>query len=147
MTVDGELLGRDSFEPLIPHSGSMCLLDRVVAWKEDMLWAESSTHLRADNPLRQDGRIRAVHAIEYGAQGMAVHGGLLARATGEPLQGGYLAAIREARFHCRYLHDLDEPLSVSVWREYAQAGNLIYRFEVVAGLSPVADGKAIVVAT
>ncbi len=64
---------------LIPHQGAMCLLDRVVEWDKDRVLLATATHRAADNPLRLDGRLRAVHLCEYGAQAMAVHGGLSAQ--------------------------------------------------------------------
>lgn len=138
---------RAEFEPWIPHAGAMCLLDRVLSWDETRLEAETDSHRLADNPLRRDGRLAALHALEYGAQGMAVHGGLLARADDAAVEGGFLAAGRGVRFHVARLDDLPAPLTIAVEREFAQAGNLIYQFRVTAGTTAVADGQAIVVAT
>jgi predicted hotdog family 3-hydroxylacyl-ACP dehydratase len=52
------------WQALIPHQGTMCLLDEVVAWDADAIHARSRSHSRADNPLRSDGRLRAVHLPE-----------------------------------------------------------------------------------
>ena len=60
----------------------MCLLDGVLAWDEKTIHAISDGHARADNPLRGEHGLHTVHLAEYGAQAMAVHGALLARADG-----------------------------------------------------------------
>ena len=72
----------------------MCLLDEIVAWDENAIHARSRSHQRTDNPLRSDDCLRAVHLCEYGAQAMAVHGGLLARAAGGSAAPGFLVSLR-----------------------------------------------------
>lgn len=139
------LIGRDELETLVPHSGDMCLLDGVVAWSETAVTCVSETHRAFDNPLRCDGRLAAVHALEYGAQAMAVHGGLLARRRGEPTGGGYLAALRNAVLHVPRLDNLDTALTVHAERLMADRGNLMYRFTIHAGERPVAEARATVV--
>ena len=70
-----------SIAALIPHQGSMCLLERIVDWDERAsCWRR--TAIAPDNPLRVEDKLRAIHLCEYGAQAMAVHGALppLARA-------------------------------------------------------------------
>jgi len=64
---------------LVPHAGRMCLLQRVLDWDESTVRLATATHRDPANPLRSDGRLRAIHLCEYGAQAMAVHGGLRAR--------------------------------------------------------------------
>lgn len=141
------VIERGEFEPLIPHAGGMCLLDRVLSWDERCLRAEADSHRAPDHPLRRDGRLHAVHALEYGAQGMAVHGGVLARAAGEAVGDGFLAAGRDVVFHVAFLDGLTSPLTIEVEREFAQAGSLIYQFRITAADEPVADGLAVVMAS
>ncbi|MGH8502676.1 MAG: hypothetical protein ACREVE_09435, partial [Gammaproteobacteria bacterium] len=73
---------KDAIRALIPHAGTMCLLDAVLEWDDESIHCTSETHRAADNPLRREGRLSALHAFEYGAQAVAVHGGLRARAAG-----------------------------------------------------------------
>src|SRR5437762_13790353 len=82
---------------LIPHSGSMCLLDSVTQWDDRSIVCVTNTHRDPANPLRRAGRLSALHAFEYGAQAAAVHGGLRARSAGATAPPGYLAALRNAR--------------------------------------------------
>ena len=67
---------------LIPHQGAMSLLDQIVSWDESNIVATAATHRSTEHPLRDHGRLRAVHLCEYGAQAAALHGGLIARAAG-----------------------------------------------------------------
>ena len=97
---------------LIPHAGSMCLLERVVEWTPERVMLATATHRSHDNPLRSDGRLRAVHLCEYGAQAMAVHGGLVARAAGETAQPGLLVSLRDVRLLVEYIDDLPGELVV-----------------------------------
>ena len=82
------MLERSEIAALIPHSGSMCLVDRVLSWGDDMIRCSSDSHHRSDHPLRRNGRLGAVHLVEYAVQAMAIHGALLARQRGESLTGG-----------------------------------------------------------
>ena len=80
-------------EDLIPHKGSMCLWQHVESFDDDQVTLSTHSHKDTDNPLRSEGELRAIHLCEYGAQAMAVHGGLLTRAGGEARKG-YLVALR-----------------------------------------------------
>ena len=46
------MLPKNDWAHLIPHAGTMCLLDAVLAWDERTIHATSAGHARADNPLR-----------------------------------------------------------------------------------------------
>ncbi len=139
-------LDRKDFAPLIPHRGAMCLLDRVLHWDEGGLVATSDSHRCPHNPLRRGGALSAVHAFEYAAQAMAVHGGLRSARGGDRLPGGFLAAVRNVHLHVPRLDTLAGRLRIEVAEQYAQAGNMIYRFQVRSDQGAVADGTAVVVA-
>lgn len=61
---------------LIPHAGSMCLLQHVIEHDDTSIRCETRSHLDAYNPLRYKGRLSSLCAIEYAAQAMALHGAL-----------------------------------------------------------------------
>lgn len=136
---------RDELCSLIPHAGSMCLLDSVKQWDEDGIVCTAVSHRDPDNPLRSNGALGAVHALEYGAQAMAVHGGLLARARGERAPPGYLAALRDAQLHVERLDTLQAALRVEASCVMADAGNLIYAIRVSAADTAVASARATVI--
>lgn len=140
------MLDRSDWELLIPHRGSMCLLDGVVAWDEAHIHARSAGHARADNPLRRDGRLHALHACEYGAQAMAVHGGLLARAAGATAAPGFLVSLRGVELLCEHLHDLPGSIDVHGERLLAGAQSWQYAFRIEHEGRLVARGRAAVMA-
>lgn len=141
------ILDQESIRALVPHSGSMCLIERVLAWDDAQILCETNTHRAPGHPLAEGGRLAAIHAVEYGAQAMAIHGGLLARAAGEaPGQGGYVAAIRGAKIHRQALHDLDHPLRIHASRLAGEGGSFIYAIRVEAGGEPVAEARVTVMA-
>lgn len=138
------MLGRDALQALIPHQGTMCLLDGVDDWDAQRIVCRTRSHQRDDNPLRAHGRLRAVHLCEYGAQAMAVHGGLLAQAAGELAQPGLLVSLRGVALRCRYIDHLLEELSVEAEQLLAAAGSWQYRFSVRHGGGELASGRAAV---
>ena len=72
------MLDRTAIAARIPHQGDMCLLDTVRDWNASIIQCTASSHRRADNPLRNDAQLGIAAGIEYAAQAMALHGGLLA---------------------------------------------------------------------
>lgn len=132
---------------LIPHAGRMCLLDGVQSWDAQRIVCFSRSHLAPDNPLREDGALAAVHALEYGAQAMAVHGGLLAAEAGDALRHGVLAGLREVRLRTDRLDQGDQTLWVEAQRLLASGDSFLYRFEVRLGDEVVASARATVIAS
>ena len=126
---------------LIPHSGAMCLLDGVTEWDDQSIVCTSKTHNDPANPLRRGGRVSAVHAFEYAAQAVAVHGGLRARSAGATAPPGYLAALRNAHLHVTRLDDVTSPLQVCAYRLFGDAANTVYECRVSGGDVLLADGR------
>ena len=130
---------------LIPHTGSICLLEQIASWDQQQVVCSTFTHRSLKNPLRSSGQLSAIHAIEYGAQAVAVHGGLLAHARGEAIQPGCLAALRQIKLHQSRLDEIESALTVEATQLLCDAGNLIYSFAVKAADQPIADGRVVVV--
>ncbi len=140
------MLGRDAILALIPHQGAMCLLDRVVEWDRDRIVLATSTHRASDNPLRLDGRLRAVHLCEYGAQAMAVHGGLSAQADGKAARPGFLVSLRDVKLNVDFIDQLDGELLLSAQRLLESAGSWQYSFEATHAGETIATGRAAIMA-
>lgn len=138
------MLPKSDWQALIPHQGSMCLLDGVLAWDEAQIHACSGSHARIDNPLRRDGRLQALHLCEYGAQAMAVHGGLLARAAGGRAAPGLLVSLRAVQLDCEFVDDLAGLLDVHAERLLATAESWQYAFRVLHAGRCLASGRAAV---
>lgn len=140
-----ESINKEEIRALIPHSGLMCLLDKVTQWDDRSIVCISNTHRDAANPLRRDGRLSAVHAFEYGAQAAAVHGGLRAREEGATAPPGYLAALRDARLYVERLDDLDAPLEIMATRLFGDRANTVYECRISAEDTLLAEGRITIV--
>jgi predicted hotdog family 3-hydroxylacyl-ACP dehydratase len=136
VTVD-----KSEIRTLIPHAGTMCLLDSVLDWNDESIVCLTATHRHPDNPLRRNGRLSAVHALEYGAQAAAVHGGLRARAAGATAPACYLAAVRDAHLYVSCLDNVATPLKVRAKRLFGEAGNTVYECAISASDQVVAEGR------
>src|SRR5699024_10002021 len=124
-------LNRDRIKALIPHAGAMCLIDSVVAWDVTHIHCRSSSHRSTAHPLRQDGRLDAIHMVEYAAQSAAIHAGLLADGSGAARPaGGVLAGLRNVRMADVDLAAVTTALDIESQRRMGGAGGLIYGFEV-----------------
>jgi predicted hotdog family 3-hydroxylacyl-ACP dehydratase len=142
-------LNRAWIESRIPHRGRMCLLDEVIAWSDARVSCRSSTHREADNPLRAHGRLGIACGIEYAAQAMAVHGALVAASSGAPAAGapvaGFLAAVRDVRFHSLRLDDVPGDLICDAVRMAGDATTALYEFELRSEAALLLRGRATVV--
>ena len=114
---------------LVPHAGTMVLLDRVEAWDADAVHCRARSHLDPANPLRHAGRLSACCGLEYALQAAAVHGALLAGGAAQP--AGYVAALRGVALHVPWLDDpAHGELHVHARREHGEAGGMLYGLEV-----------------
>lgn len=138
------MLAKSEWARLIPHQGTMCLLDNVVAWTAESIHARTDSHRRADNPLRSGGLLRAVHLCEYGAQSMAVHGALSAREAGSAAAPGFLVSLRGVSLALARIDDLDGPLDVFGERLLGSETSWQYAFRVEHAGAEIASGRAAV---
>jgi len=128
----------------IPHSGAMCLLDAVVRWDDETIECVATSHRDRHNPLRMNDRLDAVCGIEYAAQAMAVHGAVLAAASGRP-RVGFLASLRNVETHVARLDTLDAPLAVTAERVSGDIDTILYRFAVRCRARTLLEGRAAVI--
>ena len=138
------ILAKESWQHLIPHRDTMCLLDAVVEWDEQKIHATSASHRRADNPLRSDSVLRSVHLCEYAAQAMAVHGGLLAQRDGNIAAPGFLVSLRAVKLHVARIDDLVDALDVHAEKLLDGGGSWQYAFRVEHAGALLAEGRAAV---
>jgi len=140
-----QTLDRDGIARRIPHSGSMCLLDRLEAWDADAIHCTTASHAQAENPLRTASGLMAPNLIEYAAQAMALHGGLLAPEGAEP-SAGFLASARNVRFAVARFDDVAGELHVHAQRLSGDVRQVLYAFAVNdAQGQALAEGRAVVV--
>jgi len=77
---------------LIPHSGKMVLLDRIISCDNNSLSAELV--VRNDGFPGNDKTVPAWVGIEYMAQAVAAYAGVIAKRAGEPIKLGFLLGTR-----------------------------------------------------
>jgi len=134
-------LDKNDICALIPHQGAMCMLDEVLSWDATRIVCASRSHLSSDNPLRSEGRLRAVCGVEYAAQAMALHGALL---SAGPIAAGYLVSVRNLKLNVSYLDDQDESLTVDATRLMGGAEGLVYEFTVSTRRDTLLSGRVTV---
>jgi predicted hotdog family 3-hydroxylacyl-ACP dehydratase len=78
---------------LLPHSGRMVLLDRVICVDEESLCAEVC--IRPDSLFCVHGGVGAWVGLEYMAQAIGAYAGYTARLRGEPVKIGFLLGTRQ----------------------------------------------------
>ena len=139
-------LGREDIAALIPHRGAMCLLERVLEWDARHIVLATRTHAAPDNPLKLGGRLRAIHACEYGAQAAAAHGGLLARAASGAGAAGMIVTLRAVRLSPGDLHELPGELIVEAEQLLGGAEGWQYAFYLRHAGSVLASGRVTVMA-
>jgi len=134
---------RDELAALIPHAGTMCLLDGVLSWDRNRIRCTARSHRAADNPLRHAGRLAVLCGVEYASQAMAVHGGLIA--DGVRPAAGYLASLRDLSCHVARLDDIAEDLVIDAENLTGEGSRVIYAFSITAGDRELLSGRAAVV--
>ena len=96
---------------LIPHSGNMVFLDRLISADANSLTAELV--VRGDGLLGNDKTVPAWAGIEYMAQTIAAYAGLIAKQQGEAIKLGFLVGTRH--YHSNVAEfSVGSTLSVSV---------------------------------
>ena len=142
--IQGNVIGLAEILSLIPHQGAMCLWDEVLAWDARTIRLRAHNHRDPTHPLRTSDRLRAVHLCEYGAQAMAVHGGLRAREAGGVAKPGLLVALRGVELHVARIDDLPGPLDCVAEVLIDSASGWQYGFRINHGDTLLVDGRAAV---
>ncbi|MBS0214882.1 MAG: phosphotransferase [Proteobacteria bacterium] len=133
-----------SIESLVPHKGAMCLWQRVLDHGDHHVRVASDGHRAADHPLRSDGMLKAIHLCEYGAQAMAVHGGLLGRARGGAVKAGVLVALRGVQLQVARIDDLGGELIGEAELLMDSETSQQYGFRILHAGEVIAEGRAAV---
>ena len=124
--MNNKPLNQTQFAHLIPHAESMMLIDQVDSWGTHQIHCSTQSHLLSDNPLRLAGSLSVIHLIEYGAQCMAIHGGLL---SGKSIPG-YLAAVRNAHFYIDSLDTVTGTLHIEANAELQIENGAVYLLRI-----------------
>lgn len=105
------LLDKATIAELIPHAGSMVLLDSATNINANSLRCYTRSHLKIDNPLRTARGLSASNGVEYAAQAVALH---IALNNSASSQTGYLASCRNVQLKRRFLDEINAELQVEI---------------------------------
>jgi predicted hotdog family 3-hydroxylacyl-ACP dehydratase len=125
---------RSAIAALLPHAGSMVLLDRVTDLSAERIVCLASSHRALDNPLRDAGGLPAAAAVEYAAQAMALAGAGLDGA-GAPRRG-FVAVAANIRWSSNQLDEPGPRLRIEAERVAALGDGAQYQFLVGAEDDP-----------
>ena len=120
----------------------MRLLDAVEAWDETTIRCRTPTHRDPDHPLRYHGCLSVSVGLEYAAQAMGVHAGLLDRDRQTEGRIGYVGSVRDVVFGADRLDGTDADLMVEATRLAEGDQSYMYRFRVALGDRTVIEGRA-----
>jgi predicted hotdog family 3-hydroxylacyl-ACP dehydratase len=129
---------------LLPHSGTMVLLDAVVSHDDSTIHCLAERHHASDNPLRMDGRLPAWCGIEYAAQAMAIHQGLCSENGAQPARG-FLAVARDVMLTPTDLDGLPGALHIHAEKIIAESGRSLYQFHLSSQGYTLLSGRVAVV--
>ena len=80
--------------------------------------------------------------LEYAAQAMGVHVGLLNGGLRSGKQIGFVGSVRDVTFSINRLDDLRQDLTVTATRLLEEDSSYIYRFSVTHDGSALIEGRA-----
>ena len=125
MMDDSILFENLDIRSLLPHSGAMVLLDRLLWAGAEELQAEVT--IRADSLFCQRDGVPAWVGVEYMAQAIAAYAGYSAKQRGEGVKIGFLLGTRRYEAACAEFA-IGSVLQVQV-QKLLQADNGIGSFE------------------
>jgi predicted hotdog family 3-hydroxylacyl-ACP dehydratase len=135
------IFDRQQIMRMIPHSGSMCLLDDVLEWNEISLRCRSRRYRDLDNPMRREnGVLGVISGVEIAGQAVAVHARLRAKSLGEPQQG-YLVSLREVQSRAGRLDAIAGDLLIDAKILAGDARSATYQFALSVAGTALLNGR------
>ncbi len=135
-------LSKEELAAFLPHGGKMCLIDRVEGWDETRIRCQAGSHRDATNPLRQGVCLEAIAGLEYAAQAMGVHVGLVDQGRSPRGSIGYVGSMRDVVFGVDRLDDCMAALTIDAVRLLADDDRYLYRFAISCGDRELMSGRA-----
>ena len=137
-------MDKNAIAAVIPHSGSMCLLDGVLEYDAQHIRCISSSHRTPDNPMRSNNALSALCGIEYAAQAMAVHGVVGGQIQRQP-RTGYLVSLRDVSCKVMRLDTLQDNLVINAEKLMGDDARVMYQFSIQAAQTEIMSGRATVI--
>jgi len=135
-------LTKEELSTFLPHAGAMRLIDRVESWDATTIRCHTRSHHDQGNPLRQGTRLEAVTGLEYAAQAMGVHVGLLNRTRSTDGSIGYVGALRDVMLGVDQLDEYPTELTIDARRLFEGDNSFMYQFSISSGGRDVMTGRA-----
>ncbi len=135
-------LTKDELSRFLPHEGAMRLIDRVESWDDAKIQCHTRSHHDPRNPLRHGARLEAVTGLEYAAQAMGVHVGLLNRTQSTEGLIGYVGGLRDVVLSVDRLDEYPAELTIDATRLFEGDNRFIYQFAISSGGQDVMTGRA-----
>jgi 3-oxoacyl-[acyl-carrier-protein] synthase-1 len=130
---------------LVPHGGTMLLLDQVLSADQDSLSARVT--ITPDSLFCDGAAVGAWVGIEYMAQAVAAHAGYCARLRGEPVKVGFLLGSRRYQVACARF-EIGQSLTVRVRRALqSESGLAAFECRIDGDDDGAADAQALASAT
>ena len=137
-------LNQKNIEALIPHSGTMSLLNQVLKWDEGHIRCLANSHRDKHNPLRNENILSSVCGVEYAAQAMAVHGALTRQDPKEGPRSGKLASIKNLELLVSRLDDIESDLTIEAKLLMSDKEFFIYQFRIFSEGRKFLSGRCII---
>ena len=135
-------LTKDELSRFLPHEGAMCLIDRVESWDNTTIRCHTRSHHDQGNPLRYGTRLEALTGLEYAAQAMGVHVGLLNRMRSIDGLIGYVGGLRNVVLGVDRLDDCPAELTIDAMRLFEGDNSFMYQFAISSGGRDIMTGRA-----
>ena len=107
----------------------MCLIDRVLECDEQSITCTTNSHRNPDNPLLENGRLPSIVLVEYASQAAAIHAAFNRQefTQGKP---AYIGSTKNIVLNNRFLHNINEMLTIIAGCVLSAQSGAIYEFEV-----------------
>ena len=135
-------LTKPEISSLLPHEGAMRLLDSVESWDEKTIHCRATSHRSPHNPLRHGAGLNAMAGLEYAAQAMGLHVGLLNPERSTKGLIGYVGAVRDVSIRRERLDDLPGQIAIEASRLLEGDNSLMYQFRLSADGTDIMTGRA-----
>ncbi|MEM1153042.1 MAG: hypothetical protein AAGI44_02810 [Pseudomonadota bacterium] len=136
------MLDKAAIDELIPHTGSMCVLDTVQRWDQDSIVCTSNRHHSEDNPLRESAELCCEVLLEYTAQAAAVHAALVGAGIGSD-RTALMGAVKRLHLHQRVVEPSIETLLVSANAQLQSRDGAIYQVAVHGHDTPLITARIV----
>jgi predicted hotdog family 3-hydroxylacyl-ACP dehydratase len=135
-------LTKEELSTFLPHAEAMRMIDRVESWDDTAIQCCTWSHHDPGNPLRHGARLEAVTGLEYAAQAMGVHVGLLNRTQSTRGLIGYVGGLRDVVVSVDRLDECPAELTIDATRVFEGDNSFMYQFSISSEGQDVMTGRA-----